>query len=175
MIVRYLLPFRLQQMLDYLQKRLNWNNSTLETYKQRFQESSSLRGVLRNPFVLNLFVQSWQVIEGYKKKNWNQITRNDIYTAFVQHWLQTNQHLLPLSILQLLSTQSVNHSDSTNLLSGYIRSSEVIAFAMFIKQSVVLPASSWLTNQNTTKQQQQQHSNQPNNHNKPLPTRPKRR
>jgi hypothetical protein len=144
LIVRYLLPFRLQQMLDYLQKQLNWDTTTQQTYQQRFQESASLRGVLRNPFVLNLFVQSWKVIEGYNK-NWNRLTRCDIYTAFVQHWLQTNQHLLPFSILQTLSTQSINHSDSTNLLSGYLRSSEVVAFAMFTKQTVILPPS-WLTN-----------------------------
>lgn len=58
----YLLPFNLSQMMEYLQKQLDWNQEIRKEYQQTLENASVIRGVLRNPFVLNLFVESWPVI-----------------------------------------------------------------------------------------------------------------
>ena len=99
LVVRYLLPFQVQQMLDFMQHQLGWEDSIRLKYQHMLAEADSLRATLRNPFVLNMLVQSWPVVEPLfgisdhqqqsQHAGWKQLTCDGIYRSFVQHWLNT--------------------------------------------------------------------------------------
>ena len=87
----YFLPFSLGQLLGYLQKELSWDEKVYEDYQKTLGDAETVKTVLRNPFVLYLFKQSWNTLS---KKPLHQLNRWQIYEGFMAHVLQVQQPLL---------------------------------------------------------------------------------
>eukprot|EP01124_Arcella_intermedia_P006337 TRINITY_DN1373_c0_g1_i13.p1 TRINITY_DN1373_c0_g1~~TRINITY_DN1373_c0_g1_i13.p1 ORF type:complete len:379 (-),score=46.20 TRINITY_DN1373_c0_g1_i13:1672-2808(-) len=97
---RYFLLFNITQMLGYLSQQLGWNESTRADYQRKLESATTLRTVLRNPFVLHLFVQSF---DNLKDLNFQQLLRWHIYESAVGHWIKTQGGLLDEAVRQLLA------------------------------------------------------------------------
>ena len=100
--VRYFLPFNITQMLQYLTAQLSWEgeeNKIRNDYHSKLKDSQNLRTVLRNPFVLQLFVKSFETIS---QKDFNCLNRSGIYESAVEHWLTSRSLLLSNSVLENL-------------------------------------------------------------------------
>ncbi len=97
--VRYFLPFSILQISNYLAVGYNWETEAYKKYYERINTSAELRSVLRNPFVLNLFLQS---IEKISEQELNQLERWHIYQKFLECWLEKNRVLLPEKIQKQL-------------------------------------------------------------------------
>ena len=92
---RFILPFRSSDMVEYVKKRANEVNKhgvvVLEwrEYKEalKTQRGSELGHLLRNPFVLRLFVEALPTLKREKTaKNLSRLSRFDIYATFVRQW-----------------------------------------------------------------------------------------
>ncbi len=119
----YFLPFRITQMLDYLGNGLEWSLEERESYKKRFEKAPLLRSILRNPFVLNLLVQSWETVT---QKDFEKLDRWQIYQGFIEHWLGTQKNLLPES-----AQHSLCKGTDSNLFDSFNTFASEIAFKSF--------------------------------------------
>jgi len=126
---RYFLPFNVGQLLSYLNSDLHWDRETESTYRQKIEQFTDLRAVLRNPFVLSLFAQGFETIV---TKDLNQINRWQIYEGFVEHWFNTHQGLLSNTLQKLLQEKY------SNLLRSFTAFAAQVAFSAFNQSSIYL-------------------------------------
>ncbi len=117
LVVRYFLPLNLSQLLDYLKTNLCWDTQTHAHYQEKFQQSHTLRSVLRNPFVLSLLVQSWETV---KERDLNQLSRWQVYDGFIEHWLKQQKDLLSHDVQTTLVATHPNLFESFNLFASEI-------------------------------------------------------
>jgi serine/threonine protein kinase len=96
----YFLPFSLDQLLGYLKEQLSWGEETLGAYKKTLENSKSVREVLRNPFVLYLLKESWEIVS---QRPLNKLTRFQIYEGFVEHAVTAGRSLLSPSVQSALA------------------------------------------------------------------------
>ena len=126
---RHFLPFSLDQLLDYLQKELSWEEKVCQDYKNTLGSAESVRTVLRNPFVLQLFKQSWETLS---KRPLDQLNRWQIYEGFMEHILQANKTLLSTGVQKILQG---GHPD---LLSSYQAFVSEVAWQSFQQKDITL-------------------------------------
>ena len=131
----YLLPLPLNTLLAALEERLGWQLQQKEDCAKRLQESPSLRVALRNPFVLNLFVQSWDTLA---QEDFNKLSRVGIYEGFIRHWLTSQQDLLAPLVKQLL------HGMSLDLVTSFYLLAETLAFDAYKQNTLLLKAELYL-------------------------------
>ncbi len=115
MTAYYLLPLPLSHMLTALEQRLQWRPEERENYAKRLQETSTLRIALRNPFVLNLFIQSWETLS---RQDFSTLTRVRIYEGFIRHWLTTQQDFIAEPVQRTLQGESPDLITSFCQLAG---------------------------------------------------------
>ena len=127
--VRYFLPFNFDQVLTYLNDRLGWGEATRNDYIKKLNEADKLRTVLRNPFVLQLFVQSWETLA---QKEFKQLNRSDIYEGFIQHWIHTQQGLLSDEVQKRLRGEVKDLAQSFELFAAEV------AFTAFQNKGITL-------------------------------------
>jgi WD40 repeat protein/serine/threonine protein kinase len=122
----YALSFHLNQLFDYLRRRLQWDDNTYSYYIKKFMQAPGLRRVLRNPYVASLLVQSWETIS---HQNFSTLTRYQIYWSFLQHWLkQAEKQLSPEVIKELSSTERLD-----SLPDDYAAFAGEVAYQLFIR------------------------------------------
>ena len=126
--VRYFLPFRLEQVLDYLQEQLTWTKEMYLGYQKTLEEAQQLKTVLRNPFVLSLLVQSWETLS---KEALPTLTRSQIYEHFVAHAMK-KQELLSPTLREHLT------GDAKGLLAGFHDFASKVAWEMFQEKTLIL-------------------------------------
>ena len=128
---KYFLPFKLEQMLTYLKDQMGWDEATCKVYEQTLKEATQLRSVLRNPFVLQLFVQSWETLS-QKETELNRLNRWKIYEGFVEHWLKTQRYLLTEGTDHLLTR------GASSLLESFQMFASQVAFTAFQQRGISL-------------------------------------
>uniref|UniRef100_A0A6B2KYF0 Protein kinase domain-containing protein n=1 Tax=Arcella intermedia TaxID=1963864 RepID=A0A6B2KYF0_9EUKA len=127
--VYYFLPFKTTQILSYVSKKLGWTEKTREDYQVQLENSPSLRGILRNPFVLSLFVESWSTVS---KRNFKQLKKHQIYDCFLEHWISSYKHLLSKNVHKILV------GEFGNLQESFTSFASEIAFLAFKNNNIVL-------------------------------------
>lgn len=127
--IKYFLPFNVDQIFHYLEKKLYWKEDIQVQYRQKFQNIPALQAALCNPFVLSLLVKSWEVIS---KKDFNQLNRWKIYEGFVEYWVNTVKFLLPETLVNELWGKPENVLKSFNTFAAGI------AFEGFQKKTFFL-------------------------------------
>ena len=125
----YLLTLPLNYLLAALEERLRWGPQQKEDCAKRLQESTTLRVALRNPFVLNLFVQSWDILS---QENFNTLTRVGIYEGFIRHWLTTQQGFLAEPVMQQL------RGASPDLVTSFYLAASSLAFDAYGQGTLLL-------------------------------------
>ena len=126
---RYFLPFSLDQLLGYLQKELSWEEKVYQDYKNTLGAAESVRTVLRNPFVLHLFRESWETLS---KRPLNQLNRWQIYEGFIEHILQVNKIYLSTKVQKCLQ------GDYPDLLTSYQAFMSEVAWQSFQQKDITL-------------------------------------
>ena len=96
---RHFLPFSLDQLLGYLQKELSWEEKVYQEYKETLADAETVRTVLRNPFVLHLFRESWETLS---QRPLAQLNRWQIYEGFIDHSVKSGEALLSKKIQEHL-------------------------------------------------------------------------
>jgi hypothetical protein len=75
------------QIDEYVQQRLAANQDAIlcgaEDYSAVLQQNPSVLELVRNPFVLRLFVEA---LPGIPAGDWGRVTRYTIYSVFIQRW-----------------------------------------------------------------------------------------
>jgi hypothetical protein len=158
LVVRYLMPFNITQVLDYMQKSLGWNSTSRQEFGEVVNEADTLRVVLRNPFVLRMLVQSWPLVSqkvDSSQAKWRSVTRDSIYRAFVQHWLDQSCSLLDSKCCQELIAYGARNGAST-LVDSYLLSVQKAAYVMFGHASTTLVLPRLLQKQDQEQIQQNQ-------------------
>ena len=154
--VRYFLPFNFDQIVTYLTDRLGWDESTQNTYAQKLKTTEKLREVLRNPFVLQLFVQSWETLipaeasdpNPSNKDLFETLNRSKIYQGFIAHWLKTQHGLLDKGVRKALMGQAHTPTDETteaaektelhSLIARFEQFASEVAFTAFQEKGITL-------------------------------------
>ena len=139
--VRYFLPFNFDQIVTYLKDRLGWDEPTKAFYTAKLNQTEKLRTVLRNPFVLQLFVQSWEtlVTSSSGEKVFENLNRSKIYVGFIAHWLRTQQGLLDEAVQKVLAGNTPDESaDIAALIESFERFGSEVAFAAFQNKEIML-------------------------------------
>jgi tetratricopeptide (TPR) repeat protein/serine/threonine protein kinase len=113
----HFLPFSIDQLLEYLKKQLFWGAETEAEYRRTLQNSSSVREVLRTPFVLYLLKKSWRTLS---QEPFDQLTRWKIYEGFVKHSITTQCSLLAPQLQDTLAKGYSNLIDSFQAFAGDI-------------------------------------------------------
>ena len=126
---RHFLPFSLDQLLGYLQKELSWEEKVYQDYKNTLGNAESVRTVLRNPFVLQLFKQSWETLS---KRPLDQLNRWQIYEGFIEHIIQANKAFLSINVQKCLN------DGYPNLLSSYQAFISEVAWQSFQQKGITL-------------------------------------
>ena len=127
--IRYFLPFRLDQLLSYLQQERSGEEAVYQEYQKTLENTESVRTVLRNPFVLHLFRESWEALS---QRPLRQLNRWQIYESFIAHRLAVQQPLLSEKVQKWLQG---SHPD---LLSSYQGFTSEIAWRAFQKKAITL-------------------------------------
>ena len=125
----HFLPFSLDQLLAYLQKELSWNEKVYHDYQKTLADAEAVRTILRNPFVLHLFRESWTTLS--KRPLW-ELNRWQIYEAFIEHILQTNKSFLSKKIQKRLQ------GGHPNLFASYQAFMSEIAWQAFQQKDITL-------------------------------------
>ena len=126
---RHFLPFSLDQLLGYLQQELSWEEKVYQDYKNTLGNAESVRTVLRNPFVLHLFRESWDTLS---QRPLRELNRWQIYEGFIEHILKANKTLLSKKVRKKLQ------GDYPNLLTSYQAFMSQIAWQAFQKRGITL-------------------------------------
>ena len=126
---RHFLPFSLDQLLGYLQKELSEDEQVYQDYKNTLGGAESIRTVLRNPFVLHLFRESWETLS---QRPLGQLNRWQIYEAFIEHTLQSQKTLLSKNVRKRLK------DTYPNLLTSYQAFMSKVAWQAFEQKGIIL-------------------------------------
>ena len=126
---RHFLPFSLDQLLGYLQQELSWEEKVYQDYKNTLGNVESVRTVLRNPFVLQLFKQSWETLS---QRPLAELNRWQIYEGFMEHIIQANKTLLPIKVQKWLQ------GGHPNLLTSYQTFISEVAWQSFQQKGITL-------------------------------------
>ena len=126
---RHFLPFNLDQLLGYLKNELSWEEKVYQDYKNTLGSAESIRTVLRNPFVLHLFRESWAILS---KRPLDQLNRWQIYEGFIEHSIQSSKALLPKKVRKRLK------HNYPNLLSSYQAFMSTVAGQAFQQKVITL-------------------------------------
>lgn len=127
---RHILPLNFGQLLNYLHDRLAWDAATHAQYRARFLQSSQLREVLRNPFVLYLLWQSWETVS---KQPLERLTRAQVYAGFIVHLVDRGSGLLAPGVRTRLQ------GDAATLAASYAAFTERVALWAACMQRISLP------------------------------------
>ena len=126
---RHFLPFSLDQLLAYLQQELSWDEKVYQDYKNTLGGAESVRIVLRNPFVLHLFRESWETLS---KRSLTQLNRWQIYEAFIEHSIKAQQLLLSKKVQERLQ------GSYPDLLASYQAFMSEVAWQSFQRKGITL-------------------------------------
>jgi serine/threonine protein kinase/Tfp pilus assembly protein PilF len=107
--VRHHLPFTLDQALDYLRARLDWDDEGHARYRAVLLQSAELRAVLGNPFVLYMLAQSWPTIS---RQPLESLTRSQIYAGFIRHLVEQGASLLASGVKASLQDNATDLAES---------------------------------------------------------------
>ena len=123
------MPFNIDQILTYLRQERAWDEVFYENYKKSLAEAKAVRTVLRSPFVLHLFRQSWEALA---QTPLNQLNRWQIYEGFIAHILKLQQPLLSKRVQRYLQ------GSYSTLLSSYQAFISEIAWRAFQQRGTTL-------------------------------------
>ena len=126
---RYFLPFSLDQLLSYLQQERSGEEAVYQDYQKILENTESIRTVLRNPFVLHLFRESWQILS---QRPLAQLNRWQIYEASIEHSIQDQEALLSEKV------QKVLQGPYPTLLASYQVFMSIVAGQAFQQKALIL-------------------------------------
>ena len=111
---RVILPFSSAQIDSYLAERIeardqDSNLLAAEVYQSTINASDAIKAMVRNPFVLRLFVDALPELQK-QGRELSQIKRYDIYRAFVSQWFARETQRLPAAIRVQLPTANLGSS-----------------------------------------------------------------
>ena len=124
--VKFMLPFKVEQLISFTQKKQNWDDATTQKWQESLAQTTSLRAMLRNPFVLSLFADAWPILKDY-----NPIDINDylIYQSYVKQWLSASSNLLDNKVIAEIAPN--------NLYDDYLNSAAGLAYKLFAEEKTV--------------------------------------
>ena len=126
---RYFLPFSIDQLLNYLQQERSAEKAVYQEYQKTLESAESVRTVLRNPFVLHLFRESWETLS---QRPLAQLNRWQIYEAFIEHSIQSGATLLSKKVRKRLQ------GSYPNLLTSYQAFMSEVAWQSFQQKGITL-------------------------------------
>jgi len=86
--IYYVAPLILEQTLDYLEQyRAHRHDLELPDYGSYIKSHPHLQTLLGNPFLLRIFRDAFpQLLDDHPEMDIEQLTRYQLYTAFMDHW-----------------------------------------------------------------------------------------
>jgi hypothetical protein len=125
--ILHLLPFKADQLMAFVSGSLGLDPNSEKIFTEKLMNDSQIRRVLRNPFVLTIFLKSWDSIS---KKNLSFITKFLIYDGFIENWISSNLSLLPPGVVKLIT------SEGNSLITEFQKYSATIAISAFSKKKI---------------------------------------
>jgi len=134
---RHFLGFSNHQLIESLLNHLGWDEVQKKTFLDAFNQSESLRNVLRNPFILHLFMESFEML---KDKDLKRLTRWEIYDAAVSEWLRktTGENALDEKSLLHPNVKQRLEVGGLSLKEGFDAFASELSFKAFIKKKLGL-------------------------------------
>ena len=98
-VVVHLLPLQdKHQLMRLLNKKLRWGQEESSGFRTLLDKNAALVEVLKTPFVLSLFADSWEV-QQEKLRAGGQPSREQIYRGFIEHWVKQTCLVWPADLL----------------------------------------------------------------------------
>ena len=107
-IVRYLIPFNKEDIVDFLHKNIR-NDS--QDWEQLLTQQPTLANLLGIPLLLRIFKEAWPILS---TRIQNDLTRFKLYEAFIEQWFKNNRDRL-VEVLGTLQIQVSFYEYSKNL------------------------------------------------------------
>jgi WD40 repeat protein len=136
---RVVLPFNNSKIVSYLEERTsdtaqNYSRLLLASqYIEVMDQSLSVKEMVRNPFVLRLFVEALPELQR-QGRDLRGIKRYDIYNAFVTHWFARETARLPIEVrIQIAPT-----TENTSAEDSFVQYSGILANEMYRQDCLVV-------------------------------------
>ena len=137
---RILLPFSSTKIEEYLRERTQTGSSSKlkllpsQDYHEVLQASPSVKEMVRNPFVLRLFIEALPKLKR-SGMDLNRIKRFDIYGGFVRQWFEREVYRLSEKHQAALG---VGTTDVDSVISNFERYAGILAMEMYRNDSLVV-------------------------------------
>lgn len=122
----YVLPFNTAQILEFSKKTLCEDSQ--RKFQENFLKYSHVRELLRNPFLENLFVKSWDTIS---RNNPETITRWKIFECYIGDWIRSNRDLLSGGVQSELA-----EFQGSDLEFSFKKYASRVAFRVFLNRGI---------------------------------------
>lgn len=133
--IYHFLGFSDEQLVQFLVGSLGWEANQKKIFLDAFEHAKELREILRNPFVLHLFIESF---ESLKNKDFECLTNWEIYDAVVSEWLRKTTGQDTADEKSLLHPQVKQHLEEgyCSLKDSFNTFASELAFKAFINKQL---------------------------------------
>ena len=121
-IVRYLMPLSHEQIIKFLQNK----GIHIEFTDQSIKQQSTLNNLLGIPLLLRIFQEAWPTLSS---KIHNDLTRLELYTAFIEQWFNNNKNRLVTMLGKIIPPK--------HILANFEKYSEELAFTMYTQPKII--------------------------------------